>query len=97
MRSVTQARCVQRSGSWTTSRKPARPSAAVGETFVDVVCHDSVAVQAHTPQRRAGGDTFYFCSPFCARRFDATPAAYVPTRTRELTLPCCSGDDHAAA
>ena len=97
MRSASLPQHAEHGVSWTAATEPARPPLPNGETFVDLVCHDAVTPQAHTPQRRWGGDTFYFCSLFCQRRFDAALAAYVATHTRRPTLPFCSGGDHAAA
>ncbi|HNP35823.1 MAG TPA: hypothetical protein PKK10_08215 [Woeseiaceae bacterium] len=97
MRSASLPQHAQHGVSRTTATEPPRPPLPVGETLVDLVCHEAVTLRAHTSQRHWAGDTFYFCSPFCQRRFDAAPAAYVPSHTRDLTLPFCSGGDHAAA
>ena len=68
-------------------------SVHAGDTVVDLVCNDVVRVHGETPRHFWSDDTFYFCSPFCQRRFGAQPETFVRLGHGD---PSRFGDDHAA-
>ena len=70
---------------------------ATGESVIDHVCHDVVQVRDSALQRQWNEDTFYFCSPFCRRRFDAEPTTYLLAPNDERDASACCGNDHATA
>ena len=43
----------------------------------DPVCGMEVEAASAAATREYNGETFYFCSPGCAKNFDADPARYV--------------------
>lgn len=45
---------------------------------VDLVCQGAVHGRANTWHVVWNGDTFFFCSLFCQRRFSAKPHAFLP-------------------
>ena len=70
-----------------TENKPPANSAATGnakchaECLVckynaDLACID-VELEKETPSYTYEGKTYYFCSPTCAKKFQANPAKYV--------------------
>ena len=68
-------------------------SVRAGDTVVDLVCNDVVHVHSDTPRHFWSDDTFYFCSPFCQRRFGAQPETFGLLGYGD---PSRFGDDHAA-
>jgi YHS domain-containing protein len=48
---------------------------------VDPVCGMTVAASGETESITYEGQTYYFCNPGCARRFQADPARYLPSDT----------------
>lgn len=65
--------------------------------FVDLVCEGIVRRRADTLAVAWDQDTYYFCSPFCQRRFAPGPQAFVPSRRANSDDIMDSGDNHAAA
>jgi P-type Cu+ transporter len=49
----------------------------------DPVCDMEIEVESAAETRTYKGETFYFCSPGCARHFDSDPARYVSRSPRE--------------
>ena len=43
----------------------------------DPVCGMEVAVESAAAEREVNGEKIYFCSPACAKRFDAAPQTYL--------------------
>lgn len=73
------------------------PPLHTGDTFIDLVCHDVVALHPDTPRFHLADETFFFCSPFCCRRFAIEPNEFVPGAGSKRDHHFSSGDDHAAA
>jgi P-type Cu+ transporter len=49
---------------------------------LDPVCGMEVNTMSAEAQSEWGGQTFYFCSPECKRKFDANPQQYIDDTDR---------------
>jgi len=54
--------------------------AEVDDEYIDVACHSAVRPSSSLLRRKWQGDTFYFCSPICCRRFSVAPDVLLSTR-----------------
>jgi Cu+-exporting ATPase len=65
----------------------------------DPVCDMEVDPQKAAGQSNYGGETYYFCSPGCKRKFEQEPARYLARRVEGFNDPVCGmtvDADHAA-
>lgn len=59
-------------------RPPGEEAAPSPVTATDPVCGMAVHPEAAAAKRRAGGQSYTFCSTACAEHFDADPGKYAP-------------------
>lgn len=54
---------------------------------IDLICDMTVQPTQSTPQVTFDGETYYFCSEFCAERFKRSPKKWIPASTSSATGP----------
>jgi len=61
----------------------------------DPVCGMTVEIATAAARSEAGGQSYYFCCSHCQRKFEADPAAFVPSVTASASAAggpaCCAG------
>ncbi|MFZ2490243.1 MAG: heavy metal translocating P-type ATPase [Thermoanaerobaculia bacterium] len=68
------------------------PSAAAKKEPIDPVCHMTVDPARAAGTSEHGGETIYFCSPSCKKKFDADPEKYLPSSTSQAGAPVVPSD-----
>ena len=58
-------------------------------TVIDPVCHMQINPAKAVGSSKFGGETYYFCSRGCEKKFDAAPDSYVQPKAAE-PAGCCS-------